>query len=135
MKPDQQRCPSRGRGLGPPARRTAAVVLALVLLSSEGAAAAPDAGQAQPADAPLLLIASVRRATAELDDGRVVEIDGGVWLSTELAVTRAQDLERLAAENWALRQQPPPPPAGPLAIAIAVVAALAYLGGLATPRP
>lgn len=56
-------------------------------------------------DAPR--IAGVRSGRLELDDGRFVTVDGGVWLDTELAVARARDLERLAAENKALKTQPP----------------------------
>lgn len=102
-------------------------VAALALVLTGGAV--PDGG----GDAPRVV--SVRHGLVVGDDGRTVELDGGVWLSTELAVARAQDLERYHAEVLALRQQPPPPPA---AIIIAALV-LALGGGVAIgyllPRP
>lgn len=108
-------------------------MLALALLSSEGAAAAPDAGQLQP-DAPLR-VASVRRATAELDDGRLVELDGGVWLDTDTAIARAKDLERLAAENVALKSAPPPAPPLAMTLLLAVALGAGVAVGYLIPRP
>lgn len=110
-----------------PARRTAAPFIALVvLLTSEGASGA-DGG-----DAPR--VASIRHASAVLDDGSALELDGGVWLSTDTAIARAKDLERLAAENATLRQQPPPPP--PLAISLLIILAVSagFAAGYLVPH-
>lgn len=93
-------------------------VAALALVLTGGAV--PDGG----GDAPR--VASVRHALAVLDDGRTVELDGGVWLSTELAIARAQDLERLSAENRALRTSPTPPP-----LVVLVLVSLALGAGVA----
>lgn len=83
-------------------------------------------------DAPRVV--SVRHALLVGDDGRTYSLDGGVWLDDATLMQRAQDLERLAAENKALRSTPPTPP---LAMTLAVLAALvigATVGAL-LPRP
>ena len=100
-----------------------AAALALVL------SLAPDAGT----DA--LRVLSVSHASALGDDGRTYELDGGAWLSDEVLLARAKDLERLSAENARLREQPPPAP--PLAVTLLVVAAvgIGFALGIALPHP
>lgn len=102
-------------------------VAALALVLTGGAV--PDGG----GDAPRVV--SVRHALAVGDDGRTYELDGGVWLDTPTAILRAQDLERLAAENDALKRQPPPPP--PLIVALLVTLSLGagLAAGYLLPRP
>jgi len=85
-----------------------------VLLASGGAPASTDAG-----DAPRVV--SVRHALLLGDDGRTYDLDGGVWLDDATLMQRAKDLERLAAENRALRETPVAPP---LAMTLAVLSAL-----------
>lgn len=82
-------------------------------------------------DAPRVV--SVRHALLVGDDGRTYSLDGGVWLDDATLVARAQDLERLAAENRALRSTPPTPP---LAMTLAVLAALVlgFTGGYLWPK-
>ncbi len=103
-------------------------MLAAVLLTSEGASGAADAG-----DAPR--VASIRRASAVLDDGRELELDGGVWLSTETAIARAQDIERLTVENAELRKAPPPPPAPIVTLVVVLALGLGVGVGYLLPRP
>lgn len=97
------------------------MTLLLALLLASGGASAVDAG-----DAPRVV--SVRHALLVGDDGRTYSLDGGVWLADPVAIARAQDLERLAAENKTLRSTPPTPP---LAMTLAVLAALVlgFTGG------
>jgi len=102
--------------------------LAIALAVSGGAAQGSDGGL----DAPLLA-AGVRSGALELDDGRAVLVDGGVWLSDALALERAKDLERLAAENKALKAAPVVPPPV-FVVALVLVATAAYVGGIFTPR-
>lgn len=102
-------------------------LLLALLLASGGASAATDAG-----DAPRVV--SVRHALLVGDDGRTYAVDGGCWLDDPTTLARAQDLERLSAENAALRQSPPTPPL------VVVLVALAALGigvgvGVWLPRP
>lgn len=83
-------------------------------------------------DAPRVV--SVRHALLVGDDGRTYAVDGGCWLDDPTTLARAQDLERLSAENAALRQSPPTPPL------VVVLVALAALGigvgvGVWLPRP
>lgn len=113
-----------------PSRRTAAFFfVAAVLLASEGASGAPAGG----GDAPR--VASIRRASAVLDDGRELELDGGVWLSTDTAIARARDLERLAVENAELRRAPPPPPPPLVTFVVLLAVGLGVGVGYLLPRP
>lgn len=108
-----------------------ALAIALVLLL-EGSARGADGG----ADVPLR-VASVRRGELELDDGRHVSVDGGVWFCDDVALARSRDLVRLDAENRAFKAGPPPmivPPL-PFAVTVVVVAIAAFVGGYFTPHP
>ena len=101
------------------------LVLALALLVSSA-----DGG----ADAPLRAV-GVAHGLLELDDGRIVTVDGGVWLADQVALDRARDIERLAAENRELKSHPVEVPVVPLVTVILVVALAAYAGGYFTPHP
>lgn len=99
------------------------LALALVLTS------APDAG-----DRPLRVL-GVSHGLLALDDGRTVTVDGGVWLDDPTAIARAQDLERLAAENAELRAKPPGPPPAIFISLLLLVAVAGVAGGYLLPRP
>lgn len=101
----------------------------MTLLLLLALATAPDGG-----DAPLRVV-GVAHGLLVLDDGRTVDVDGGVWLTDSIAIARAQDIERLAAENAELRRAPPPPPPWYLVAAVLLAAGAGVVGGYLLPRP
>ncbi|WP_338865563.1 hypothetical protein [Myxococcus stipitatus] len=68
------------------------LVLALSLVAS---------GPVRAEDAVL----DVARATVTLQDGRMVDVGEGCWLSEERCIGTAREVRRLQAENEALRTQ------------------------------
>ncbi|RJS14606.1 hypothetical protein DRW03_34575 [Corallococcus sp. H22C18031201] len=69
-------------------------------------------------------VISVERARLFPDGGAaVVEVEGGCWLSERRCIRTAAELERLRAENEALRRQ-----AGDVSLSVAVVALIVGLG-------
>lgn len=99
-----------------------ALLLALVLSQDAGV------------DAPRRSL-SVRHGLLELDDGRVVTVDGGIWFTEALARERVANEWRLAAENEKLKAEPPPIAPTPVGYVVAVVIGLGggvVLGVLAT---
>lgn len=122
--PAQRGWPSKGPGTHSSGR-----TLALLCLLS-GSTFAQDAGVG---DFPLRA-AGVAHGALVLDDGRALDVDGGVWLDDATALARAKDLERLAAENAELRKTPTAPPVTIL-LAVALAIGVGFVGGYFTPHP
>lgn len=93
------------------------LLLALVLTADAGS------------DAPVRAV-GVRHGLLELDDGRTLYVDGGVWLAEDLARERVANEWRLAEENRALKSSPP------VAVVVAVVlgAVVGLAGGVVLTR-
>lgn len=83
---------------------------------------------AESGDAPFRVL-SIQDGVLTLEDGRVVAVDGGVWLADDIAIARAKDLQRLAAENATLKTAPPTT-SGSLVVALVVGITLGVALGL-----
>ncbi len=64
--------------------------------------------RAQDAGVPAVL--DVERASVQVRDGGVLTVVGGAWMRDDVLLARAQDLERLSAENKKLKESVEPMP-------------------------
>lgn len=93
-------------------------------------AASIDAGEV---DVPRA--ASVSHGLLVLDDGRLLTVDGGVWLSEALARQTLEHRARLEAENRALRDAPAGPPPWWFVLSVVLAAGAGVATGYFLPRP
>ncbi|WP_420826641.1 hypothetical protein [Myxococcus eversor] len=71
-------------------------------------------------------VLDVERATVTLQDGRVVEVSEGCWLSTRACLDTAREVRRLQVENEELRQHAGDAPLVKVLVALALGAGLGF---------